>query len=250
MNSSTAIVHVSIGAVAAAAIAAIAWQLVADRPAADPSTSAGPGQTAPPMAAADDSEPAPRPQIIERAGPGELSRRGAVLAAAGTPVADAEITAEFELGPGVDSLAPGAADAGGAVDADGTAAAGDPRGGLELSPVIVARSGADGTFRLRGLSAGRYRLRVEGADLFTSEVRFFDVPADGVTLVVARKVELRGTVVDASGAPAPDVEVGVAGQIPGLTVATARTDARGAFAIDDLQEGIFQVWAAAGAACS
>lgn len=198
-------------------------------------------------------EPAERPARptgpVARPGPGDVRLSGTVLDAAGEPVAGVEITAEWELGPGVDSLATAAVTpapgptgaAGGARDAGS-----DPGpGGLELNPAVVAVAGQDGAFDLVGLVAGRYRLRVEGPGIFTSELRFFEVPADGIRLVVARKVSVRGRVVNEAGVGVAEATVYVAGESAGGTITTT-TSATGGFAFDDLQEGVFQLWAASG----
>lgn len=211
----------------------------------------------------------------ERSGPGDIDLTGGVFDAASNPVAGAEVSAELELGPGVSSLAPGAPQARAAPPAadpanpvtGGTALpAADPTnpvaggsaggtappdpddagmGGVSPSPVIVAVTAVDGSFTLMGFTPGRYRLRVEGPDIFTSEVRFFDVPAEDVRLVVARKVRITGLVADAAGAPAADVEVSAVAE-SGAGVVTTRTSPAGEFDLGELQEGVFQVWAARG----
>ncbi|MCG8425242.1 MAG: carboxypeptidase regulatory-like domain-containing protein [Proteobacteria bacterium] len=190
--------------------------------------------------------PEARPRIggqsRENLGVGPYGLRGAVFDAAGNPVQRAEITAEFELGPGVEGLA----SAGRAHRAPGPDAGSGGDTGFVTTATISATSGQDGTFELVGLDAGRYRLRVEGAGLFTSEVRFFDVPADGIRLIVARKVSVRGNVVTESGAPAAGIAVTISGESLAMPLSVA-SDELGRFEFDGLQEGMFRVWAAAGA---
>lgn len=167
-----------------------------------------------------------RPALpTDRPGTGAHTLSGGVYDVAGATVAGAVITAEIELGPGTDSLAS------------------EP--GLSTSPAVVAVSKADGSFALVGLDAGRYRLTIEGEAIFTAEVRFVDVPADGMRLVVARKVDVRGFVVDdATGDPIADIEVRlVAEGDPTAHVATA--DENGEFVFEQLPEAVFTVWAAA-----
>ena len=157
-----------------------------------------------------------------QAGTGPHTLPGTVLDAAGNPVAGAAITAEIELGPGMEVAGPG----------------------LDTTPVVVAVAGPDGTFSLVGMEAGRHRLRVEAEGIFPSEVRFFEVPADGVRLVVARKVAVQGQVVDATGMPVADMPVRLVSEASGQI--EARTDAAGGFVFAELAEGVFHVWAGAG----
>ena len=218
----------------------------------------------------------PTLQRPDRPGTGTITLAGGVFDAAGNPVAGAEITAEFELGPGVDSLdqravsvRPGASDAPAPgseniPDPPATPASGAPAvssaqptdggmperdagaaTGIALTPVVVANSDEGGSFTLRGLEAGRYRLRVEGPDIFTSEVRFFSVPADGIRLVVARRVAVRGHVLDGQGRGVAAVRVGLQNDVYGQMF--VESDAQGRFSFTDLQEGVFQLWATRGA---
>jgi hypothetical protein len=107
--------------------------------------------------------------------------------------------------------------------------------------VVIATTGSDGRFVLRGLVAGRHRLTIEGDDIFTAEVRFVPVPSDQVRIVVARRVAIAGRVTDA-GAAMPNATVELAGDaIAGRRRTT--TGADGGFAFDELPEGTYQVWA-------
>ena len=227
------------------AVAAVGWWYVRG------GDGAGGGETAESArdaAASAGDRPGPPSGPVDRPGPGDVRLSGTVLDAAGEPVAGVEITAEWELGPGVESLAPAAIPAappGSSSEAIRDAGPDGSPGGLELNPAVVAVTGQDGTFDLIGLVAGRYRLRVEGPGIFTSELRFFEVPADGIRLVVARKVSVRGRVVDEAGAGVASATVYIAGESAGGTLTTT-SNPSGGFAFDNLQEGIFQLWAASG----
>uniref|UniRef100_UPI003D0A9EE4 carboxypeptidase regulatory-like domain-containing protein n=1 Tax=Haliangium sp. TaxID=2663208 RepID=UPI003D0A9EE4 len=167
--------------------------------------------------------PPARPGLpTAQSGTGTFSLVGEVVDTGGGAVAEAVVTSIIELGPGLEVAGPS----------------------LDTSPAVVAIADADGTFTLEGLEVGRHRLRVEGDGFFTAEVRFFEVPADSVRLVVARRVAVRGQVVDPAGGSVADIPVSVLRD--GVTVARARTDEAGAFAVDGLSEGVFQVWAGAG----
>jgi protocatechuate 3,4-dioxygenase beta subunit len=170
--------------------------------------------------------PLPTVPAAARPGQGSITLPGDVVDAAGEPVQNAVITAELELGPGLSVAAPG----------------------LEVTPAVVAATDGKGAFALVGLEPGRYRLRVEGQGIFTAEVRFFEVPAESVRLVVTREVAIAGSVVDPAGGPVADVPVTLLRD--DAIVAEARTDARGGFGFEDLSEGVFEVWAGAGTRAS
>ncbi len=211
------------------AVAAIGGTLLAGGLAAlfalwpgSPASGSVPGDAAPAGTTA--QEPPPQLPVIPAVGTGTLIQAGSVIDVAGKPVAGAAVTAELEMGPGVTSM---------------------PPTGLSLSPAVVAVAGADGSFQLVGVDAGRYRLRVEAPGIFTSEVRFVNVPSDALRLVVARKVAVRGAVVDPAGGPVAGLSVSLGG-FGATGVHAATTDATGAFAFDELPEGIYQAWVAAG----
>ena len=175
---------------------------------------------------AETQPPPDRPALpTDKPGTGAHTLTGGVYDVAGAPVQGAVITAELELGPGDESMAMAS--------------------GLSTTAVVVAVSKADGAFALVGLDAGRYRLRVEGEAIFTAEVRFVDVPSNGMRLVVARQVDVRGFVVEEGGDPVADIVVSLVGEARDTLVSTA-TDGDGAFVFEQLPEGVFTVWASAG----
>jgi uncharacterized GH25 family protein len=171
--------------------------------------------------------PPPRPTIPgARPGPGSITLPGDVVDAAGQPVPNGAVTAELELGPGLSVATPG----------------------LVTTPAVVATTDGKGAFALVGLTPGRYRLRVEGQGVFTAEVRFFEVPAESVRLVVTREVAIAGKVVDPAGGSVADVPVTLLRD--DAIAAQARADAQGAFAFPGLTEGVYEVWAGAGTRAS
>jgi hypothetical protein len=171
--------------------------------------------------------PPPRPEVpIARPGPGSITLPGDVVDAAGEPVQHGAVTAELELGPGLSVSTPG----------------------LVTTPSVVATTDENGAFALVGLAPGRYRLRVEGEGIFTAEVRFFEVPAESVRLVVTREVGVAGKVVDPAGGLVADVPVTLLRD--DAIVAQAPADAQGGFAFPGLSEGVYEVWAGAGTRAS
>src|SRR5206468_8218498 len=86
---------------------------------------------------------APRgPELPENASDG-VRLIGVVVDGAGAAVGGASVSAELELGVG--------------------------------GPAVLSPTGADGRFALDNLSAGRYRLRVDGPGLLAAEVRYVPV---------------------------------------------------------------------------
>jgi len=152
--------------------------------------------------------------------PGDGTERlpGSIVDVGGLPVADVMITAELELGPGDQSRAP-----------------------ASRARPVIAYADAGGAFVLEGLEPGRHRLRVEGADIFTAEVRFVAVPSDGIRIAVARRVELSGAVMDAGRAVAGATVTIESDAIGGRLI--QQSDADGVFAFDLLPEGSYLVWA-------
>lgn len=153
---------------------------------------------------------------------------GVVVDGANIPVAGATILAEPEAGAPDRALA--------------TADAGVPHDAGVAAPVT---SGADGRFVITGIDPGRYRLRVSGTGLLAAEVRMIPVPSDDLRIVVARQVTIAGTVTD-GGKPVPNANVGIRGDAIGGTL-DAKTDAKGAFEVENLPEGRYQVYAYRGA---
>ncbi|MCC6999862.1 MAG: carboxypeptidase regulatory-like domain-containing protein [Deltaproteobacteria bacterium] len=108
-----------------------------------------------------------------------------------------------------------------------------------------ARSGPGGGFALSGLASGFYRVTVQAAGFAPVEVRHVVAPGLGLEVALAREVVLVGRVVDAAGAPAAGARVEVAGS--GLwPPRTVETDAAGAFKVERLLEGIYEVRARRG----
>jgi hypothetical protein len=165
---------------------------------------------------------------------------GVVVDGAGIPVAGAQVSAEPEVGVVDRALA--RPDAGVAIDAGviaGTlraAGAGGADDGVTPTP-----TGADGRFVIGGLEPGRYRLRVTGTGLLAAELRMVAVPADDTRIVVARRVAIEGVVTD-GGKPVIGANVGIRGDAIGGTL-EVKTDLKGGFAVPDLPEGRYQVFA-------
>lgn len=156
-------------------------------------------------------------------GPGDQQLAGVVVDGAGLPVADVHVTAELEVG----------------------FAAPDPARDAAVGPIaVVGVADAVGHFAIQGLIAGRYRVRVEGAPIFTGELRMVGVPSDELRVVALRRVAVVGAVVD-GGQPVRGAQVWLAGD--GVTGRlTLTTDADGRFAFPELPEGTYQVWATSG----
>ncbi len=161
---------------------------------------------------------------------------GVVVDGAGAPVAGAQVSAEPETGV----LAP-SRPAPAATSRDAGAAAAARDAGAAPDAGVAIATGADGRFVVPGLAAGRYRVRVTGAGLLAAELRMIEVPADDLRIVVARRVSISGTVSD-GGKPVGNASVGIRGDAIGgtLEVKTARD---GQFAVPDLPEGRYQVFA-------
>jgi protocatechuate 3,4-dioxygenase beta subunit len=152
-----------------------------------------------------------------RKGPGNERLAGIVVDGAGAAVGGVHVTAELEPGEG------------------GKAAA--------SMPAVVAIADARGAFALEGLVPGRYRLRVEGPDIVTGELRFVPVPTDEARVVVAREVRVEGKVTD-GGKPVAKAHVYLVGDAIAGTL-EAESSGDGGFAFTGLPEGSYQVWAVA-----
>lgn len=159
----------------------------------------------------------PRPTIKAKAGTGPHTLKGWVRGADNQSIVGAQVTSTLELGPGVAGIAPAGATA------------------------IVAVSAVDGVFELKGLEAGRHRLRIEGPGLVSAELRFVEAPRDGLVVVVSRQVSVVGSVVGAKGDPS-DVRVFLSSE-----ASTQRREVApeidGTFAFRNAAEGRFQLWA-------
>jgi hypothetical protein len=158
---------------------------------------------------------------------------GVIVDGAGIPVAGAEVSAEPEAG--IVDAAARRGDAGVGADA-GIATAGPDAGIATASP-----SGPDGAFVIGGLSPGRYRVRVTGTGLLAAELRMVAVPAEDTRIVVARQVSITGTVTD-GGKPVSGANVGIRGDAIGGTL-EVKSDRNGGFAVPNLPEGRYQVFA-------
>ncbi len=198
----------------------------------------GPGSGA--VGAIDDAHAPPPREIREGSGPHELA--GTVTDASGKPVGSAWVTAVLELGPGVKGRAPGQGKRG--PGSDKGAEKGSVKGTGSDAEAVIGRSDDAGRFVLKGVEPGRHRLRVEGDGLLTAEVRFVDVPGQAVRILIARKAEVRGKVTD-SGKPVAGATVRLLPLGGGVAVSVA-SDGDGGFAVGDLPEGRYRVWAAAG----
>jgi hypothetical protein len=182
--------------------------------------------------AVDDPEAPPPREIREGTGPHELT--GTVTDASGKPVGSAWVTGVLELGPGIKGKAPG----------QGKRGPGTDTGTGSDTEAVIGRSDDAGRFVLKGVAPGRHRLRVEGEGLLTAEVRFVDVPGQAVRILIARKAEVRGRVIE-SGRPVPGAVVRLLPLGGGVALAVA-SDEDGGFALGELPEGRYRVWAAAG----
>jgi protocatechuate 3,4-dioxygenase beta subunit len=213
-------------AVGALAIATFAWAGWSVRPGpaggaavvAAPSTPGGAAADGVALATASSPE-------VARRGPGDQVVAGTVIDAAGAPVVGVWVSARPELDPA------------------GEPGAGRPAGAARASEAEVARArtAADGGFRLEGVVRGRARLRVEGGGVLAAEVRFVEVPADALRLLVAREIAIGGRVVD-GGAPGQGARV-FARALDGAGAYEAIADAGGRFALAGLPEGVYRVWA-------
>lgn len=149
---------------------------------------------------------------------------GRVLGPDGTPVADAMVRADAE-------------------DEDGTSqASGDPR--------IVfkkATSGADGSFTIEDLTAGRFTLTASHAGFPNASIAH--VSADTMNARVQVKAEsvLEGVAVTADGAPVADYALTLFASGAGMMLAShqlAVHDANGAFTLKGLAAGRYDLLAA------
>ena len=191
--------------------------------------------------------------------PSGVRLTGFVIDGAGLPVVGAEVTAELEKGAPDRALAPKGTGAGSG-SAAGNGATGSATPAPQPTPMIWPRivdagvaAGAaprvfvasptllDGRFAILGLEPGRYRVRVTGPGLLPAEVRYVPVPSDAARIVIARRVEITGIVVD-GGKPAPNVTIGLRGDAIGGAI-ELKSSLAGAFSFEDLPEGRYQLFA-------
>jgi len=163
---------------------------------------------------------------------------GFVVDGAGLPVSGAVVAAELEKGGADRALAP-------APKVVSPARPFPPILPVVDAPVLAAPTGADGHFVVEGLVPGRFKLSVTGPGLLAAEVRFVPVPSDEARIVVARQIAIAGTVTD-GGKPVALATVGIRGDAIGGAL-EVKTDTRGAFAVPNLPEGRYQVYAWQGA---
>lgn len=159
--------------------------------------------------------------------------------------ADAQIAAGDR---GVRLLAvSGATVRGRAVDADGNGVASAEIRATGPETERRAATEADGSFELTGLHAGQtVELWAAGSSWTTPSGTTTSVPADGVTLRLARLGSVGGRVVAADGTSAGSVLVTLAPVTGGNTWMT-RTDDAGRFRMDGLPAGEYRVHVAGGA---
>lgn len=210
--------------------------------------------------------PAPAPQIIAAA----RTRRRLWLVISGTCLVIATIghcivKATHPPAP-VHAVAGDGRAAGSASNATATATA--KRGGVALSGIVVDAAGlavagayvaatiesakastpvtaaptpGDGRFALHGLAPGRYRIRVDGSGILAAELRYVAVPGDDARIIVSRRVAIEGTVTDGKR-PGAGAIVAVLGDAIGGAL-EVKADAKANFAIPNLPEGRYQVYA-------
>jgi hypothetical protein len=102
-------------------------------------------------------------------------------------------------------------------------------------------TGPDGRFAFANLVEGVFGAVLDGPGVFSLELADVRAPSDDLRLVLARKVELRGRVVDGTR-PLPGAHVAARSDELGATLEVA-VDAQGAFVFPELPEGSYQVWA-------
>jgi uncharacterized repeat protein (TIGR01451 family) len=115
-------------------------------------------------------------------------------------------------------------------------------GGLPADASVWSFSGADGQVVFDHLSSGDYQVEVQAAGL-ASQWQAVTLSGGSTPLDVSLQsgLVLQGMVSDASGAPAVDVRVTVLDPAHGAAW-LALTDEDGAYSLDNLPQGVYDVW--------
>lgn len=113
--------------------------------------------------------------------------------------------------------------------------------------LVRAVSGADGRFRVAGLRPGNYNLAAHAGPQMSRAPTTIGIgvaeQVSDVEILITKGPSIRGTVVDEAGAPVADAEVNLFGEgMRGRSV-DARSDAKGAFAIEGMQPGNYRLMA-------
>lgn len=112
--------------------------------------------------------------------------------------------------------------------------------GGSVEPPFAIRSSADGSFLLNGLRPGTYRVEVDDARFEAVVRRAVPVPSRGMEISLRAMAELDVTVRLASGNPAENASVTIAGS--GLWPArAARTDALGHVILRRVPSGVYEL---------
>jgi carboxypeptidase family protein/PDZ domain-containing protein len=188
---------------------------------------------------------APEGAVVEARRPGFSPGRAVV-----DLVATVEGRVTVTLGPAHDAAAGEPARIGGRVVARGGGAAipgalvvaeREARFG-GLGPAVQAAAGADGTFELRGLDPGRYRVTAQAEGRAPASATRVAAGTADVLLELGEGARLRGCVRDrSSGAPVAPFTVVVfsrgASLFRALEASRSFVDASGCYALDDLSPG-------------
>ncbi|MEO6595468.1 MAG: sigma-70 family RNA polymerase sigma factor, partial [Planctomycetota bacterium] len=135
-------------------------------------------------------------------------------------------------------------------DASGAPAAGvqiSPRG-LDGATWLWTETAGDGTFTLSGLEPGAIELRASHAELGKASMRVNGEAGETVAceLALSRGIELYGRVLDAAGAPVPDLYVRAVAEQESPNSSEGLTDAAGRFVLANCAAGLLRVTAQRG----